>query len=195
MDIQMSKTRWIIGIATLSMSLTFGLGSFSSTASADRHSDKHSDKHKSQKYRSEFQQNTVYVEECGACHMAYPPGLLPAVSWHNMMMTLEDHFGENAEIDKQTKSHITSYLERQSLGKNRYSRMGKMSRNLPEVAPMRISELPYFIRKHDEIPEGLVGDNSEVGSLSQCDSCHKQAEKGDFDEDHITIPGFGPWDD
>ena len=29
--------------------------------------------------------NPVYVEECGSCHMAYPPGLLPALSWQKIM--------------------------------------------------------------------------------------------------------------
>ena len=61
--------------------------------------------------------------------------------------------------------------------------------------PISITELRYFKREHDEIPRRLVGENDNVGSLSQCDACHRYAEKGYFDEDNIVIPGFGRWDD
>ena len=43
--------------------------------------------------------NPAYEEECGSCHMAYPPGLLPGVSWQRLMAELDNHFGDNAEID------------------------------------------------------------------------------------------------
>ena len=43
--------------------------------------------------------NPVYKEECGSCHMAYPPGLLPARSWTKVMSGLDNHFGDNAELD------------------------------------------------------------------------------------------------
>ncbi len=29
--------------------------------------------------------NAAYSEECGACHMAYPPGLLPSRAWTAIM--------------------------------------------------------------------------------------------------------------
>ncbi|HPQ24397.1 MAG TPA: cytochrome C, partial [Gammaproteobacteria bacterium] len=42
--------------------------------------------------------NPLYLQECGSCHFAYQPGLLPARSWNNLMGGLENHFGENAEL-------------------------------------------------------------------------------------------------
>ena len=41
----------------------------------------------------------IYQEECASCHMAYPPGLLPARSWEKIMAGLESHFGDNAELE------------------------------------------------------------------------------------------------
>jgi hypothetical protein len=38
------------------------------------------------------------LKECGECHMAYQPGLLPAASWNRIMDGLADHFGENASV-------------------------------------------------------------------------------------------------
>jgi mono/diheme cytochrome c family protein len=33
----------------------------------------------------------LYKQECAACHMAYPPGLLPARSWTRIMSGLDKH--------------------------------------------------------------------------------------------------------
>ena len=35
----------------------------------------------------------AYTQECAACHLAYPPGLLPAASWQRLMGGLGKHFG------------------------------------------------------------------------------------------------------
>src|SRR3989338_5030255 len=48
--------------------------------------------------------NQQYQDECKECHFAYQPGLLPAKSWEKLLTTdaLRDHFGDNAEMDKDT---------------------------------------------------------------------------------------------
>lgn len=51
-----------------------------------------------------------YTSECGACHIAYPAGFLPERSWKNIMGSLDNHFGENAELDTDTRTIITGYL-------------------------------------------------------------------------------------
>ncbi|MCP3687247.1 MAG: hypothetical protein GY784_02430 [Gammaproteobacteria bacterium] len=136
-------------------------------------------------------QNPVYLEECGSCHMAYPPQLLPGKSWQKMLQGLEDHFGENAEVDLATSSAIASYLQEASRS-NSYK---KMFRNLGNRSPLRITELPYFKHEHDEIPSRFIADNDKLSSLSQCDACHQDAQRGQFDEDDVIIPGVGHWDD
>ena len=140
--------------------------------------------------------NPLYTEECGSCHMAYPPGLLPARSWDRVMLELENHFGDNAELDVDTRRTITRFLLTNSADKSEYRRSKKFSRsvNLDE-APMRITEIPYFKHEHDEIPARLVTGNDKVNSFSQCDACHKQADQGRFDEHNARIPGYGRWDD
>ena len=32
--------------------------------------------------------NATYAEECGACHMAYQPGLLPGDAWRRIQISL-----------------------------------------------------------------------------------------------------------
>ncbi|WP_221793238.1 diheme cytochrome c [Oceanobacter mangrovi] len=135
--------------------------------------------------------SVAYQEECSACHVAYPPALLPARSWQLTMATLDNHFGEDASLDDTTRQEITDYLTRHAALKN--SRF--MLRISDDRTPQRITELPYFVRKHDEVPRRMVNGNPEVNSFSNCDACHRDAKRGVFNEDTVDIPGFGRWDD
>ncbi len=139
-------------------------------------------------------ESRLYREECGSCHLAYPPQLLPPASWTRIMNGLEDHFGENAELDAESRQQIEHYL--QLLSTPRRGEYRQILRNMdPRSAPLRITEMAYFKRKHREIPRRYIAGNDKVRSLSQCDACHQDAARGYFDEDRVIIPGVGRWDD
>ena len=141
-------------------------------------------------------ENPQYLEECGSCHFAYQPGLLPARSWTKMMASLDDHFGENAELPAEDAKMIERYLLENAADHSNYKRSMRIMNSLhPAEAPLRISETPYFIKKHDELSRKMVQDNPQVGSFSKCGACHTQADKGSFEENEIQIPGFGRWED
>ena len=132
-----------------------------------------------------------YQQECSACHIAYPPALLPARSWQMVMSSLDDHFGEDASLDDASRQQISDYLIRNAAqADSRFMRRINDSRT-----PQRITELPYFVRKHHELSRAMVNDNPDVGSFSNCDSCHRDAGRGEFNEDTVNIPGFGRWND
>lgn len=155
--------------------------------------------------RREYRQRSVgvapvtsptYKEECSSCHMAYPPGLLPARSWKKIMTGLESHFGDNAELDVATFKNISEFLVSNSADDSTYRRSRKIMRSLSDKdVPIRISETPYIINKHDEIPDKLIKFNKKVNSLSNCSACHNKAEQGLFSEHGVNIPGYGRWDD
>jgi hypothetical protein len=140
--------------------------------------------------------NPVYREECGSCHMAYPPGLLPAASWDRIMNGLNDHFGDNAGLDAATKTEITRYLTEHSADGSAYRHSRRLLRTLaPDSIPLRITQTPYIRHEHNELPARVVVGNPDVRSLSNCNACHTQAEQGSFSESGIRIPGYGNWDD
>ena len=207
MKTRLKNLRWAVGSVSLGAILLFGISAVSvSFANDDDYRENEANESHERHERSEqheagsshsagFKQDKVYSSECGACHLAYPPNLLPAESWKKIMSGLEDHFGENAETDKQTATHITAYLQSQALPIAKRSKWSRMLRNMKDKAPMRITKLPYFVHKHDEIPTKMVKDNPKVGSFSQCNACHKEAEKGMFDEHSVKIPNYGRWED
>jgi hypothetical protein len=140
--------------------------------------------------------NMKYEKECGDCHMPYPAGLLPARSWQKIMQGLDDHFGDNAEVDAAINKEITDYLVRNSADNSNYRRSRRIMRSLQsDQVPLRITELSYFRREHREIPKRMIADNTKVNSLSNCSACHRQAKQGSFSEREINIPGYGRWDD
>ena len=140
------------------------------------------------------EKNPLYVEECGSCHIAYSPGLLPTSSWDKIMTGLDDHFGDNAELDTDTMTQISDYLRSSTTGTANNQRSRKFTYSTSANTPIRITKLPYFIRKHDEVPQRIVK-SEQVGSLSRCGSCHQDAARGMFDEDNVYIEGIGRWDD
>ena len=137
-----------------------------------------------------------YAGECGACHFAYQPGLLPARSWQRLMNNLANHFGENAELAPGDVAALTRYLLANSADASPYKRSAGIVASLGKSeAPMRFTQTRYFQRKHSEVPRAAVQDNPQVGSFSKCEACHTQAAKGSYSEGEVRIPGFAQWDD
>lgn len=122
--------------------------------------------------------NAKFKQECTGCHIAYPPGLLPAESWRKMMAGLDKHFGSNASLDPQDNKEITDFLVANA--STRWS--GK-------DAPLRITDTAWFKREHDseDIPS-RVWKNPKVKSASNCGACHTKAEQGDFSEHNVRLP-------
>jgi len=194
----MSKIRWMIGGVLLIGVL--GGGVLGLANASDRWGEDESEHERSSVRSSAKPLGPVaeaYIEECSACHMAYPAGFLPERSWNRLLSNLGDHFGENAEVEPDTLAQIKGYLSANAGEYTSNRRAQKFLRSIAAAdAPLRITELKYFKRKHHEIPDRLVSGNPEVGSFSQCDVCHGEgAQQGYFDDDRVNIPGYGRWDD
>lgn len=120
----------------------------------------------------------LYRQECAACHIAYPPALLPAPSWQRLMQGLPSHFGTDASLDPATVREISAWL-------------------LPRAAPARsanaappqdrITRSAWFVHEHDEVPPALWR-HAAVRSPANCIACHPGAEQGDFDEHQLRLP-------
>ncbi len=145
--------------------------------------------------RGAMVRDAVWVAECGACHVPYPPQLLPAASWSRIMDGLSDHFGENAELSAETASRIRGYLmahaaDAKGLGWGYDDDEGRGRARKATVgfdAPLRITETRWFMKEHDEVSP-QVWKRESVGSPANCGACHQGADKGDFNEHRIRIP-------
>jgi len=131
--------------------------------------------------------NQTYIDECGACHFAYQPGLLPSGSWDKILNSIADHFGEDIDLDPESKKIIVEYLKANAANYSSAKLSAKIMRSLGHQTPLRITQVPYIQRKHHEIQLNVFKRES-IGSLSNCLACHTTAEKGIYDDDNVTIP-------
>lgn len=199
-----TKRTWIIAGATL---FCLAAGGLAISDSDDHHEeDEHHDSEdggwlssRSDVAPVEF---PLYAEECGACHMAYQPGLLPSSSWQRIMAAdaLADHYGDDASLGDDLRAQLTDYLTAHAADqaqrvRSRAFAVSKAGSAAASTGLPRITETAYFLRKHDDIPARLVSENPDVSSFSQCNKCHRQADSGNYHEDQVRIPGFGRWDD
>ncbi|MCU7943090.1 MAG: diheme cytochrome c [Candidatus Thiodiazotropha sp. (ex Cardiolucina cf. quadrata)] len=143
------------------------------------------------------QYSQLYQEECGSCHFPYQPVFLPAASWRTMMGKLDDHFGENAELSAEDQATLSSYLISNAADRVNREIPNKVMWSLrSSPVPERITETGFFKHEHNEIPYSVRNRKSgEKLSFSNCDSCHKKALQGSYNEHEINIPGIGRWDD
>jgi hypothetical protein len=192
---------WLLALSGLMLTLT-------GVVLADRDEDEHEYEHEEHEH-GYFQRwfgppqpvispvaSQLYQEECGSCHFAYQPGLLPEVSWQRIMASLDDHFGENAELGEENRVTIRDYLVSLSAGQVEQGLPRRISASLGDTTPpLRITETRFFRHEHDEIPRRMVQDNDQVRSFSNCDACHSRAAEGSFREHEVRIPGYGHWDD
>jgi len=132
--------------------------------------------------------NAAYLKECGACHFAFQPQFLPKRSWEKLMGSLDNHFGDSATLDEATRSGILDYLVKNSAETSSSKMSGKLLASIGKTeAPLRITDTPYFKRKHREVRADVFKRKS-IGTPANCVSCHVTAEKGDFDEHKVKIP-------
>ena len=126
--------------------------------------------------------DAVVKAECGSCHLAFSPAMLPASSWKRMMGELPNHFGEDASVDAATAATIEAYLTANAAdtGGRTFSR--KLLRGVSAAsAPQRITELPKWISEHREVsPREWT--SKDVRSKSNCVACHRDAERGFYED-------------
>lgn len=107
------------------------------------------------------------LKECGECHMAFQPALLPAGSWRAIMGNLSDHFGEDASLPPATAASIEHYL------------VAGAGRGDPSL--LRITEQRWWRHEHDFSPGRFA--RPEVRSKINCAACHQGAENGYYEDD------------
>ena len=140
--------------------------------------------------------NEQYRTECGSCHFAYLPGLLPAASWTRVMNTLDNHFGDDASLEPAVRDQLLAYLTTNAADRSDSRRARSFAAGVVAGdGPPRITETAYFKRKHDEVPAKYVTGNPQVKSFSACAACHRGADKGNFSEREVDIPGVGRFED
>lgn len=130
--------------------------------------------------------NTAYARECGACHSAYHPSLLPAASWQAVLGRLEDHFGEDASLPAPVLAEIAGFLATHA-AEAWDTEIGIRYRTVTASETRRITATRAWLRKHAPLSDAWFARKS-VGSKGNCSACHSDAASGRFDDSKISVP-------
>ncbi|CAK0745886.1 conserved exported hypothetical protein [Gammaproteobacteria bacterium] len=109
----------------------------------------------------------IYQQECGSCHIAYPAGMLPSISWQQIMTSLQKHFGSDASLDPTIISKISSWLTTNA------------SKKINTPPENRITRTKWFIHEHQEI-NNSVWQRLDIRNASNCSACHTKATQGQY---------------
>ncbi len=134
----------------------------------------------------------VYQTECGSCHLAFPPGLLTADDWRQVMQRLDRHYGDNASLDENTRRVIEDFLVRHA--GSRWSWKYGAGGTARKDEPPRLTASAWFQRKHREV-SAADWRHPKVGSPANCAACHTRAEQGSYREREIVMPSGRRWED
>lgn len=144
-----------------------------------------------QKYNEiDYQEDKlVFYEQCGYCHSAYPPYLLPKESWRRVMGGLKNHFGEEITEENITiaeQSTIKDYLIANAAETSKREAAVKMVHYLDIRRPKAITKTPYWRETHKDIPISAFKD-SRIKKRSNCRACHLGFRYGIIDDMNIVF--------
>ena len=129
-----------------------------------------------------------YTDECGSCHLAFDPALLPARSWERMLTEQGRHFGEDLYLDPATITDLRDWLTTNAAEAGRNESAVRVAASVPLAdSPQRITTLPWWEAIHADISDA-VWERADIGGPLRCGACHPDAEEGRFDPTRIDIP-------
>jgi len=133
--------------------------------------------------------NQAYRAQCGACHFAYQPGLLPARSWDRIIAGRKDHFDQEISLESAQAQSIRTYLRANAADTAGYRISRRVMNSLAGRTPLRVTQVPFILHRHmsPNLPPGVFKRKS-VGSLANCAACHPTADRGIYDAAFVRIP-------
>ena len=130
----------------------------------------------------------LYVNECGACHEAWHPSLLPVRSWLLTMATQDDHFGEDLGLSPQVAGQLQAFLVRHAAELSPTEAAFRVALGTPpDESPLRITDTAMWQQAHADLSESTF-QAEPVRSANRCEACHEDAATGAFAHRAIQPP-------
>jgi hypothetical protein len=130
----------------------------------------------------------TYLKECGSCHTAFSPQLLPAASWKLVMSRLDNHFGDSAKVDAATQDALTRYLVDNAADHANSDESHTIMHSLgPGEVPARITDIPFIAGVHAAALDPRWNGQPRPKRLTECETCHVRAPKGDYRIQAFTV--------
>jgi cytochrome b len=128
---------------------------------------------------------TRWTKECGGCHLAYSPALLPSRSWERMLKEQAEHFGEDLSLSPNVARAL---LDEALADRTSTWAAWKLAHSAPPgESPQRITDLAFWRHAHRGLAERAFKPPVSQGR-HDCESCHVDAASGIFQPRMIQKP-------
>jgi cytochrome b len=128
-----------------------------------------------------------FAVQCGSCHLAFPPSLVPAATWNAILDRMDAHFGENTGLPPDMIARLRVYLDANAAG--HWDTLPSWRLRTPDPGgSLRITATPGWRRIHRGIPAATFA-APPIFSRSACEACHADAATGLFAPQEIAVPG------
>ena len=127
-----------------------------------------------------------FAEQCGSCHLAFPPSLAPAATWDRIMADPAHHFGTDMGLPADMVAHLRAFLDANS-AEHWDTLPAHLLRTPAADGSRRISDAPGWRRAHRRIPASVFA-AKPIYRRSSCEACHADAATGGFAPQDIAIP-------
>lgn len=122
-----------------------------------------------------------FETECGDCHLAWHPSLLPVRSWELLMAGQADHFGEDLDLDPAVAGRIQRFLVLHAAELTQTEAAVRVVRGTPaDQSPLRVTDTPMWAEAHEALAETDF-QAEPVRSRNRCQACHDDAHTGRFE--------------
>ena len=132
--------------------------------------------------RSPIPAFTPYIQQCTVCHNAYPPGMLSASAWQQLVADMPAHFGGSVMVNVDTQQEISDWLQQ-----NAGTFAPAATQDPPQHRITRSDWWQNIHRNSKKIPATFWKTPMRL-SASNCSACHAQAALGEFDSKTAKVP-------
>ncbi len=136
----------------------------------------------------ELARSEAWVANCGECHLAYHPSLLPARSWNRLLKEQENHFLEDLALDEEVVLELLEFAVAHAAERGASEAAWRIDRSIgPDEAPLRISATEHWREAHEGLDEALFK-REPVNGRFDCAACHQDAKAGTFNNGSMRLP-------
>ena len=132
--------------------------------------------------------SALWREECGSCHFAFHPTLLPERSWRAIFEQQHEHFGDDLDLENDTYQELLDFHVQNAAE----SKLSEPAHKVllfedPTSVPLRVTETKYWKHKHEDIEE-IYWKSKKVKAKGNCTACHLDAKQGTFEDSDMRLP-------
>lgn len=100
------------------------------------------------------------------------------------MNNLENHFGDDASLQEETKNHILSFLLKNSAETSTMQSSLGFLNSISNKDIISMTQTKFWDEKHKKIPKEFF-QKEDIKSKANCKACHSDIERGLIENENI----------